>query len=90
MVVMYVILVYDVNSKRCGKMLKLCRRYLHWVQNSVLEGDISPVKLKELEYKAGMIMDKDEDSLLIFCSRSQAYMEKRRIGTEKNNTGNYL
>ena len=34
-VVMYVILVYDVDQKRTAKMLKLCRRYLSWIQNSV-------------------------------------------------------
>jgi len=45
---MYVILVYDVNEKRVAKMLKLCRRYLNWIQNSVFEGEITEVKLKEL------------------------------------------
>ena len=34
---MYVILVYDVDQKRTAKMLKLCRRYLSWIQNSVFE-----------------------------------------------------
>ena len=40
---MYVILVYDVDQKRTAKMLKLCRRYLSWIQNSVFEGEISEV-----------------------------------------------
>ena len=48
---MYVILVYDFGEKRVGKMLKLCRKYLHWIQNSVFEGEISEVKLKELLQK---------------------------------------
>jgi hypothetical protein len=58
---MYVILVYDFGEKRVGKMLKLCRKYLNWIQNSVFEGEISEVKLKELtierkgnnEYRGG-------------------------------------
>ncbi len=29
---MYVILVYDIGEKRVGKMLKLCRKYLNWIQ----------------------------------------------------------
>ena len=29
---MYVILVYDFGERRVGKMLKLCRRYLNWIQ----------------------------------------------------------
>ncbi|MDX1905292.1 MAG: CRISPR-associated endonuclease Cas2, partial [Thermonemataceae bacterium] len=43
---MYVILIYDCGEKRVTKMLKLCRQYLHWIQNSVFEGEISEVKLK--------------------------------------------
>jgi len=34
---MYVIAVYDIGEKRVGKMLKLMRRYLNWIQNSVLK-----------------------------------------------------
>ena len=37
---MYVILVYDVGEKRVGKMLRLVRKYLSWIQNSVFEGEI--------------------------------------------------
>ena len=56
---MYVIAVYDVEEKRVSKMLKLFRRYLHWVQNSVFEGAITEVKLKELQDKALAIMDEE-------------------------------
>ena len=48
---MYVIIVYDVGEKRVGKMLKLCRQYLCWIQNSVLEGELSDAKLLELQIK---------------------------------------
>ena len=68
---MYVILVYDVNEKRVAKMLKLCRRYLNWIQNSVFEGEISEVKLKELIIFAEEIMNLEEDSLIIFSSRTE-------------------
>lgn len=62
---MYVILVYDVKQQRVGKLLKLCRRYLHWIQNSVFEGEISEVKLQELLLKAASFLDQKEDSILI-------------------------
>ena len=63
---MYVILVYDIGEKRVGKMLKLCRKYLNWIQNSVFEGEISEVKLKELTISAKSIMDISVDSMIIF------------------------
>jgi CRISPR-associated protein Cas2 len=40
-VAMFVILVYDFDKKRVAKALKIARKYLYWVQNSVLEGEIS-------------------------------------------------
>lgn len=86
---MYVILVYDVNKKRVAKMLKLCRRYLHWIQNSVLEGEITEVKLKELLAEAKGIM-KHKDSLITFKSRNEKWLEKEVYGEEKNPIGNIL
>lgn len=87
---MYIILVYDVGEKRVGKMLKLCRRYLHWIQNSVFEGEITEVKLRELVHKARELMVLQEDSLIIFRSREERWLEKDIIGKEKNNLDNFL
>lgn len=87
---MYVILVYDIGEKRVGKMLKLCRQYLNWIQNSVFEGEITEVKLKELEFKAKGIMDLKEDSLIIFKSRDERWLEKEIIGLEKNELDSFI
>jgi CRISPR-associated protein Cas2 len=87
---MYVILVYDIGEKRVGKMLKLCRRYLHWIQNSVFEGEITEVKLRELEHKARQMMNLAEDSLIVFRSREERWLEKKVIGKEKNELDNFL
>jgi CRISPR-associated protein Cas2 len=87
---MYAILVYDFGEKRVGKMLKLCRRYLNWIQNSVFEGEITEVKLKELLSKAKEFMQEDEDSIIIFKSRQQTWLDKEIVGVEKNNLDNFL
>ena len=87
---MYVILVYDVNEKRVAKMLKLCRRYLNWIQNSVFEGEITEVKLKELIILAEEIMNKEEDSLIIFSSRTEKFLEKQIIGLERSSIDNFI
>lgn len=55
---MYVILIYDVAEKRVDKMLKLCRQYLCWIQNSVFEGELSEVKLRELQNKIHSLIEK--------------------------------
>ena len=87
---MYCILVYDMGEKRVGKMLKLCRRYLNWIQNSVFEGEISELKLKELKFEAKKIMDESYDSLIIFSSRNPRWLDKEIIGVEPNSLDNFL
>lgn len=81
---MYVILVYDFGEKRVSKMLKLCRKYLNWIQNSVFEGEISEARLKELLMQSDKFMEKDEDSIIIFSGPSQSSLDKRIIGKERS------
>lgn len=87
---MYVILVYDIGEKRVGKMLKLCREYLNWIQNSVFEGEISEVKLKELLQRAKNVMETGQDSLIIFKSRNEKWLEKQVVGKEKNELDTFI
>lgn len=87
---MYVILIYYVNVKRVGKMLKLCRQYLCWIQNSVFEGEISEAKLQELCNKIKSIIDKSEDSSIIFSNKMGFNMNKRILGKERMSTDNFL
>lgn len=87
---MYVILVYDFGENRVGKMLKLCRKYLSWIQNSVFEGEISEVRLKELLYSAKKIMKDSDDSIIIFKGLAKQYLEKQIIGKERCSIDNFL
>ena len=70
-------------------MLKLCRRYLSWIQNSVFEGEISEVQLKYLVVEAKEIM-KEKDSLILFKSRDEKWLEKEIVGDEKASVSNFL
>lgn len=87
---MYVIAVYDVESKRCPKMLKLCRRYLNWIQNSTFEGEISEVKLKELIIEAKKIMDEHTDSFILFKNKQKYWLDKEIIGKELSDIDQFL
>lgn len=87
---MYVLLVYDIRERRVSKMLKLCRQYLNWIQNSVFEGEISEVKLKELLLKAEAFLDLDEDSVIVFKSRTQEWLQKQVLGQERKRLDTFL
>jgi CRISPR-associated protein Cas2 len=87
---MYVILVYDIGERRVGKMLKHCRKYLNWIQNSVFEGEITEVKLKEMVVGAKKIMNEETDSLIMFKSRNEKWLDKEVVGVERMGIDNFL
>jgi len=87
---MYIILVYDVGQKRVGKMLKLCRKYLNWIQNSVFEGEITEVQFNELKWNARKIIDEENDSIIIFKSRQEKWLDKEIVGQERQSTNTIL
>lgn len=87
---MFVILVYDVGVKRAARVLKTSRKYLIWVQNSVLEGDISEVNFKKLKYELLSIINKDEDSIIFYTFRTKNYSNREVYGIEKGGEDIFL
>lgn len=87
---MRVILVYDVNVKRVSKVLKTCRKYLYWIQNSVFEGKLSPAKLEKLKVELSKIIDMEEDSVIIYKFRSSWYTEREIMGLSKGSDDVFL
>jgi len=85
----FVILVYDIHVKRVTKVLKKCREYLNWVQNSVFEGEISEGNFKKLSMELEKII-RDEDSVIIYHLRTTRYYSREIIGKERSVLGNIL
>jgi CRISPR-associated protein Cas2 len=71
---------YDVGEKRVAKVLKTARRYLTWIQNSVLEGDLTPAQLESLKIDIEKVIKKDYDSVLLYTWRVERYMQRDIIG----------
>ena len=80
---MFVILVYDIGEKRVGRMLKMCRKYLHWVQNSVLEGELTDAQLEKLKIEVSHLINPAEDSVIIYRFRSTRYYDRQIVGLQK-------
>lgn len=87
---MFVIMVYDVNQKRVGKVLKKSREYLYWVQNSVLEGEISEVNFKKLKSEISRIINEKEDSVIFYTFRTTKYSKREEMGIKKGGDENIL
>lgn len=87
---MYILIVYDIEVKRVTKVHKFLKRYLHWVQNSVFEGELSPAQIEEMKSGLNKIIVRDSDSILMFVARDRRWLEKEVIGKERGETGNVL
>lgn len=85
---MFVIEVYDVNEKRVAKVLKISRKYLYWVQNSVLEGEISEANYKKLKIELKRIINTSEDSVIFYTFRTTRYSQRESIGIVKGGESN--
>ena len=85
-IIIFVILAYDVNAKRTGKMLRICRRYLKHSQKSVFEGNISEAKLNRLKNDLEHAIVKKEDQILIYKFESLRYTTRDIIGMHEEET----
>lgn len=79
---MYVICTYDVEEKRCIKVMKILRRYMFHVQNSVFEGELTPTKFNELKAKINKVIS-SEDSVLFYFVYENKKMKKDFLGKEQ-------
>lgn len=80
---MYVIMVYDVGVERVSQVLKVARKYLFWVQNSVLEGEITEANFIRLQKEVSEIIDRERDSITFYVLRTTRYLGKIMLGTVK-------
>jgi CRISPR-associated protein Cas2 len=80
----YIILVYDVSEKRVFKVLKIARKYITWVQNSVLEGELSVSSFYRLKEEIKKVININEDSISFYIIRDLKYTTKENIGIIKN------
>ena len=83
-------MVYDVEEKRVGKTLRTGRKYLNWVQNSVLEGELSPAGLEELKAAVRRVMNAEYDSVILYTWRSERYSARQILGQERGSTDQFI
>lgn len=94
---MYVILVYDINleNKEGQRVLrnvfKTFKKYLVHIQNSVFEGELLESQAIKLKAELDRYIRDDKDSVILFKSRNQRWLEKEFLGMiEDDKTDNFL
>lgn len=94
---MYLVLVYDISleekegQKVLRKAFKTCKKYLVHIQNSTFEGELLESQLLKLKKELEKFIRKDRDSVIVFKSRNQRWLEKEFLGkNEEDKMDNFL
>ncbi|SKA23151.1 CRISPR-associated protein, Cas2 family [Marinactinospora thermotolerans DSM 45154] len=77
---MFVVVVYDTLAERNPAILKTCRRYLHWVQRSVFQGELSAAQYRSFTEAIKHLIDPSYDSVLIYRMQGPHMVRTETIG----------
>ncbi len=72
---MFIVCTYDVDEKKCSKYMKILRKYLFHVQESVFEGTLTPKQFKTLKEELKNIKG-DNDSVIFYVSYNEKQIYK--------------
>ncbi len=82
----FVIVVYDVEQRRVGKVCQYLRRFLNWVQNSAFEGELTESQLKRLKHGLRGLIDPEHDSVYIYRLPAGSVVYREVLGLERGST----
>lgn len=90
---MYVILTYDIKIEDDGpkvlrNVFKLCKKYLTHIQDSVFEGELSDSQIMKLNIELKKYIRNDKDSIIIFKSRHERWLDKEFWGKKDDKLSN--
>lgn len=82
-------MVYDVGVERVVRVLRVGRRYLTWVQNSVLEGELSPAQLARLKAELAKVIG-PTDAVRLYLLPGREVLKVETLGSSKGEPGQFL
>jgi len=90
---LYVILTYDIKIEDNGQkvlrnVFKLCKKYLTHIQDSVFEGELSESQIMKLNIELKKHIRNDKDSIIIFKSRHERWLDKEFWGKKDDKLSN--
>lgn len=92
---MYAILVYDIVTDTQGKknlpnVFKISKKYLSHIQNSVFEGNITKAGIIALKAELKKYIRKDQDSVILFTTRDEKWLNKEFLGSQDDKTSRFI
>lgn len=92
---MYIVLIYDIIMDKAGprilrNVFKICKKYLTHIQKSVFEGNLTELEYMKLKSELDRYIRKDKDSVIVFKSRSEKWLDKEFLGLVDDKTSNFF
>jgi len=79
---MFIIINYDIDEKRCVKVMKLCRKYLHHLQESVFVGELTDQQYRSLREALNKIIVPKEDCVIVYQMPSIKTFKVETLGSQ--------
>lgn len=86
-------MIYDIKLDDNGQkvlrnVFKLCKKYLTHIQNSVFEGELSESQIMKLNIELKKYIRNEKDSVIIFKSRHERWLDKEFWGKKDDKLSN--
>ena len=80
---MYAVVVYDVGVERVNAVRVFLKQYLNWIQNSVVEGELTEVEFMEVSKGIKELIHSTADNVIIYTWKDKKYMGREEFGMPK-------
>lgn len=80
---MFVILAYDVESRRVGKVMKIVKRYLNPVQRSLFQGFLTEKQCGRLKEELSGVIDPEKDEVILYKLPDARTIRVDALGTSE-------
>jgi CRISPR-associated protein Cas2 len=87
---MYDILMDEGGAKVLRNVFKICKKYLTHIQKSVFEGNLTELNCTKLKMELDKHIRDDRDSVLLFKSRDEKWLDKEFLGVIDDKTSNFF
>jgi CRISPR-associated protein Cas2 len=87
---MYDILMDESGAKVLRNVFKICKKYLTHIQKSVFEGNLTELNCTKLKMELDKHIRDDRDSVLLFKSRDEKWLDKEFLGVIDDKTSNFF
>ena len=78
------------GSKVLRNVFKICKKFLHHIQNSVFEGELTKSQYYKLKLELSKHIRKDKDSIIVFSQSSNKWLKKEFLAIKTDKTSNMI